>query len=53
MTYEKARSILFKHIGDCYIKDWFYTTNFYEFVVRNGGDVCTYRVYNSGVITER
>lgn len=53
MSFKKAREILFQHIGECYIKDFFYTPDFYEFTVRLGGDIKVWRVYKTGVITER
>ena len=50
---EEAEKILFDNTPADRIVDTYEDSNFWEFTCRAGGDVLTYRIYDSGTITER
>ena len=53
MSMEEAKDILWESTPADTILDIYLTGSYIEFTCRAGGDVCTYRVYNNGTITER
>ena len=53
MSMEEAKDILWESTPADTILDIYQTGSYIEFTCRAGGDVCTYRVYNNGTITER
>ena len=50
---EEAKKILFDQTPADRIIDSYEARDFWEFAVRAGGDVLTYRVYDDGMICER
>lgn len=50
---EEAEKILFDNTPADRIVDTYEDSNFWDFTCRAGGDVLTYRIYDSGTITER
>ena len=50
---EEAKKILFNQTPADRIIDSYETKDFWEFDVRAGGDVLTYRIYDDGEVYER
>ena len=53
MTYKEMVEKIFEETPADYIIDSYRGSDFVEFVISAGGDIITYRMYDTGLLTER